>query len=116
MLKITVAREPGIADQDVEIAERVDGRLDHRLRVGEVRDVAEVRHGLAAHLLDLLDHGARGRLVAALAVDADPEIAHDDASALPGELERVRLAEAVRGARDHCDLAVQRTHIRRASR
>ena len=51
-----VATEAGVAHQDIEVAELADGRLEHRLRVVPIGHVAEVRHGFAAGLLDLLDH------------------------------------------------------------
>ena len=102
-----VAQEAGVVDEDVEIAQGVERGLDHRLRVVPIGDVAEVRHGLAALLADLLHHRARGRFVAAAAVAARPEIVDDDARALARERQRLDAAEPVRGARDDRDLAFE---------
>jgi hypothetical protein len=74
-----------------------------------------VRHRLAARLADLLDHRARGRLVAAAAVALRPEIVHHHAGALAGELERLHPPEAVRGAGDDRDLALEIALLHRSS-
>ena len=43
-----VAQDPGVVDEDVEIAERVDGGVDERLAAVPVGDVVVVGDGLAA--------------------------------------------------------------------
>src|SRR3569833_1388597 len=59
----------GIADDDVEAAERRDGVGDALLAEGLLAEVARERHALAAGVLDQLDHVAGGWLFARKIVD-----------------------------------------------
>jgi len=52
-----------------------------------------VRHGFAAHRLDLVAHRTRRALVLARAVGGDAEVVHDDARTEPRQLQRVTAAE-----------------------
>jgi hypothetical protein len=51
-----VGVDAGIVDEDVEMAELPEHVLRHAKRVGKVCHVRLREHGLAAHLVDQLDH------------------------------------------------------------
>src|SRR5437667_6620865 len=54
-----LAQDAGAADDDLEVAEAAQRRVDDRLTAGHRRDALGVGHRLAAEGLDLLDHGLR---------------------------------------------------------
>ena len=95
-----LASEAGIADRDVDAAEFLDRRIDHRRDRLGLRDVGEEGQGAAAGGADLLggllDDGA-----VAAAVD-------DDRGAVAGERLGDRLADVLTRAGDDRDLASQR--------
>ena len=103
-----VAQDAGVVDDDVDLAERVDGGLDDGLAALGRGDGVVVGHGLAAGRLDLVDDlSARPRRRTAGAVDRAAEVVDDDQRAALGEQERVGAAEAAAGAGDDRDLAVE---------
>ena len=101
--------------QHVDPAVRLDHLLDHRRRLGEVGDGAEVGRGRAAGLDDLLDD-VRGRaLVAALPREARAEIVDDDLGAGLRERDGDAAPDAPAGARDQRRLAVEESHAHSGS-
>ena len=107
VLERRVAQDAGVVDDDVDLAEGVDGRLhDRRAALGR-GDAVVVGDGLAAGRLDLVDDLLGGRLGAAGAVGGAAEVVDDDERAPLGEVEGVRPAEAAAGARDDRHLAVE---------
>jgi hypothetical protein len=64
LLERDVAQDPGVVDQDVDLAERVDRGLDDLVAV---LDRVVVRDGVAALVLDLGDDLVGGRRGLALA-------------------------------------------------
>ena len=60
-----VAQDARVVDEHVQLAERVDRGLDQALAALPVGAAVGVRHRLAAHRLDLLDHLLRGTGVGA---------------------------------------------------
>ena len=50
-----VSEEACVVDQDIKLAEGLDGAINDSLRCVEVHDAVETCHGLAASVLDLFD-------------------------------------------------------------
>src|SRR5262249_18772424 len=100
-----------VVDADVELAERVDGRLHHALTAGHARHAVVVRDGLAAERRDLGDDLV-GHAVpaAAAAVARAAEIVDDELGALLGERERVAATDAAARAGHERDLAGEQCH------
>ena len=105
-----VAEDPGVVDEDVQIAERLDGLIDHVLGALEVCDVVEVRRGFAAHRLDLVDDLRRGTVVLTRAVVFAAEVVDDDLRALAREFERVAAADTPPGSGDDRNFSIQKSH------
>ena len=80
-----VAEDASVIDEDVDLAERVDGGLDHVGGAHPVGDAVIVGDGLAAGLFDLVDDGVGRRVGAALAVGRDAGIIDDDLGAARGQ-------------------------------
>src|SRR5262249_23301350 len=78
----------------------------------EVRDVVVVGDRLAAPALDDVDDLVGGALVGAFAGYRDAEVVDDDLRALVGQLDGLAPPDAVAGAGDDRDLAVQQPHLR----
>lgn len=93
--KALVAEDPRVVDEYVEAAKVVNGRLDDRFAVLDRRRVDD---GLAARRLDFGDH-LLGRLLV--------HVVDNDRGAELGVHGCVGLAEAVAGARDEGDLALE---------
>ncbi len=104
-----VAHDAGVVHEDVELARSVDRLLHHRAGGVVVGDVGVVGHRLAAPLLDDL-HGQIGVVARPLAADRPPDVVDDDPGALLGQLHRVAPPDAVAGAGDDGDLAVEQAH------
>ena len=105
-----VAQDAGVVDDDVELAEGVEGALDDALGALEVGDALAVGDGLAAHLLDLVDH-LLGRAVvgAAGAVEVRAEVVDDDLGAVLGHQQRLFAADAAARAGDDRNLPFEQT-------
>jgi hypothetical protein len=88
----------GVVDQDVELAEAVDRRLDELLGHPVRGQVAREQRGLTVDL--------RGRLLGALGV----EVVDEHARAVLGQELRRRPADAARRPGDDRGLAVQNAH------
>jgi hypothetical protein len=58
-VKNDIAKDPGIIDDDIDLAEFADGKVDHRLGLIRVRDGPEIRNGFATRGLDLADDSRR---------------------------------------------------------
>jgi len=105
-----VAQDAGVVDQDVEVAERLHGHVDHALGALPVGDVVVVRDRLAAHGLDLVHDLLCRRGVVARAVVGAAEVVHHDLCALRGEEQRVLAADAAPCAGDDRDASLQFSH------
>ncbi len=105
-----VAQDAGVVHEDVEIAERLDGRIDQPLTALPIGDAVAVGDGFPAHRLDLLGHRFGGRLVVATAVGGTPEVVHDHLRAFSGEQQRMLAANATSRAGDDGDPAFERSH------
>ena len=106
----SIAQDAGVVDEDVEVAEGLDGRVHEALRALPRRDAVAVRDGLPAHGDDLVRHLLGRGAVAAGAVGGAAEVVHDDLRSLPGEQQRVLAADAAPGPRDDRYPSVQCTH------
>src|SRR5699024_8079421 len=98
-----VAQDPGVVDEDVDPAPRVDDAGDHLLHGRLVGDVASVDHGLATGGGDLVDDQLGGGGGPALAVDVSAEVVYDDLGSALCQCEGVGAAEATPGAGDDRD-------------
>ena len=106
-----VADDARVVDQDVDLAERVDGRLHDALSAVELRDRVVARDGLASERLDLLAHLRRGVLFRAPAVDAAADVVDDDARAFAGHAQHELAADPASGPGDDGDPTVQQPHV-----
>ncbi len=98
-----VAQDPRVVDERIQPAELAERGGHDRLRVVDLRAVAEVQDGGAARCGDLVDDGLTG-----LGVD----LTHDDARPLTGQLDGFTAAQAASSAGDDRDLALEESHER----
>jgi len=105
-----VAQNAGVVDEDVEAAEGVDGLLDEVFGPLPVRDVVEVRSGLAAEGLDLLDNLTGRAVVRPRAVPLTAQVVDDDLRALTRELERVSASDSASRTGDDCHFVFEQRH------
>ena len=92
----------GVVVEDVDPAEGVDSRGNHRVVVGAARHVGVHGDGFAPRLLDEVD-----RLAGAVVV----HVGDGDAGAVPGEQHRRRPTLTRRGAGDERHLAVEKPKL-----
>src|SRR4029077_19636640 len=90
-----------VVHQDVDSAVAADRLLDHRLDVAPLPHVHDGRHTFAARGADLL-RGALGAM--------ELQLRDADAGTLAREDQGDGAADALAGARDDRDLAVEPTH------
>ena len=98
-----VAQDAGVVDEDVEVAERLDRRVDEALGALPVGDVVAVGDGLAAERLDLGDDLVGRAVVGAGAVVGAAAVVDDDLGPFGGEQQGVLAAEAAPGPGDDRD-------------
>ena len=110
-----VAQDAGVADQDVDLAEIIQGGLEDVLAALDGRDVVGVGRGPAAGRDDVVDHLLRRAPVRARAVARSAQVVDDDRRAFLGEQLGVGLAQPVPCARNDGDFSVQQTHARSSS-
>src|SRR6185503_2946185 len=91
--KRLVAVDPGVVDEDVDVAEGSQNVLCHPEGVGEVAHVGSHREGAPAALLDLGDDGSGGRLAR--------HVVHGDVGALIRQGEGDRSADPAGGPGHH---------------
>ena len=111
-----VAEDARVVDEHVQLAERVDRGLDQALAALPVGAAVGVRHRLAAHRLDLLDHLLRGTRVGPRPVLRTAEVVDHDLGALTREEERVLAPDPATGAGDDRDSPFQCAHCRELPR
>jgi hypothetical protein len=104
LLERDVAEDAGVVDEDVDLAEGVDGGLDDGVAV---LDRVVVGDRGAAGGLDLVDDLVGGRARLALAGEAAAEIVDDDLGAARREEQRVGAPQSATGAGDDRDLAIE---------
>ena len=109
-----VAQDAGVVDQHVEVAERVDRRLDQALGALEVGDALAVGDGLAAGGDDLVDDLLRRRGVGAAAVHVAAEVVDHDLGPVAGQRQGVlppdpRPAPVTMATRPSHSLVMRRT-------
>ena len=102
-----VAQDAGVVDQDVEVAERLDRRVDQALGAFPVGHVVGVDDGLAAEVADLGDDLLGRRRVLTVTVVGATEVVDDDPGPLRGEQERVLAADAASRSGDDRDSTVE---------
>jgi hypothetical protein len=93
-------RDAGVRDHDVERAEPLDRRLDHRFHLGVGGDVGEVGDRPAAGSLDLRGDRSRRFLRTSVAASRGTQVVDDDRGAKAREEQRVAPAEAPAGPGD----------------
>ena len=102
-----VAQNPGIVNQDVDPAERLERGVHDVLRAIRGRHAVVVRGGVAAGCLDLGHHLVGGGAVSAAPVGGTAEIVHDDLCSLPGQQQRVLPPQSRSGAGHHRHAPIQ---------
>ena len=111
-----VPQDAGVVDQHVEVAERLDRRLDQALAALPVGHVVTVGDGTAAGGHDLGDHLlGRGAAVAAArtaVVGGPATVVHHDGGALGREEQGVLTTDAAPSAGDDRDPSLERSHVR----
>ena len=103
-----VAQDAGVVDEDVEVAERLDRRVDQPLGALPVGDVVAVDDRLAAQVA-LISATTCWAGVASppVAVVGAAEVVDDDLGALRGEQQRVLAADAASRSGDDRDATVE---------
>eukprot|EP00754_Rhynchopus_humris_P036759 Rhum_TRINITY_DN18852_c0_g1::Rhum_TRINITY_DN18852_c0_g1_i1::g.168597::m.168597 len=105
LLEAAVAQDAGVVDHDVNAAEVLD-RCRHDL-LAEL-DAVVVGRRLAANGADLGDNLVGDAVaVAGRALHGGTQVVDDDAGTAPGQLQGVRLAEALTGSGDDGNAAVK---------
>ena len=105
-----VPQDAGVVDQDVELAEGVDGLVDEVLGPLPRADVGGVDGAVAAARLDELDDLFGRVLVAAFALEGGPDVVDDDLGALGGQQQGLLASDASSCAGDDGHLAVEHSH------
>ena len=105
-----VAEDPGVVDEDVQVAEGVDGRVDQLLGPLPVGDVVAVRHRLATPGRDLGDDFVGRAVVRAGAVVGAATVVDDDLGSFGGEQKGVLATDAAPGSRDDRDASLECSH------
>ena len=111
-----VPQDPGVVDQDVELAPGVDGLGHQALGARPGAHVVGVEGGLAPGGDDVVD-----RLLGGVDVRcprpcaAAPDVVDDDLGALGGEEQRLLASDAPPCAGDDGDLAVEHAHLETSS-
>ncbi len=105
-----ITQNPGVVDQDVEVAEGLDRLVDEPFGAVPVRDVVEVGDSRSAGCLDLVNDLLRGRCVRTGAVGAPAQVVHDDLGPFGREQQRVRAADAASGPGHDRDATIEFAH------
>ena len=105
-----VAQDAGVVDDDVEVAERLDGLVRPSPGTVEGGDAVGVGHRLATGGDDLVDDRLGGRGVGTAAVAGAAEVVDDDLGALGSEQQGVLAADAAPAAGDDRNSSVQDNH------
>ena len=105
-----VAQDPGVVDQDVELAERLDRQLDDGAGAVPTGDVVVAAHRLAATRPDLGGDVGTRRGVVAGAVAGDAAVVDDDGDTVFGEQQRMLAAEPPPGAGHDRDAPLEFNH------
>ena len=85
----------------MQIAERLDGRVDQALCTFPRRDVVAIGDRLASHRLDLIDHLLGGAGVTTLAVDRRTDVIHHHMGAMSSQTQRMFPADSATGTGHH---------------
>ena len=102
-----VAQDAGVVDQDVELAERVDGGFDDAFGAVEVGHALEVRDRFAAEGLDFV-HDPLGRTgVRAGAVEAAAQVVHHDFGAVFRQQHRFFTSDSAAGTGHYGDSSIE---------
>ena len=100
----TIAEDTGVVDNNVDPAERVDGRFDDA--VAELHAVV-VRDSGTAIGTNLVHDLVSGTLVAAITMRRAAQIVHHDLCAAAAEEQRVRAAQAIPSTRHHSHTTIE---------
>ncbi|MNQ89124.1 hypothetical protein D3C85_1044220 [compost metagenome] len=104
-----IAQDAGVVDQDVDGAEGLQGGGDDLLALGHRVVVGD---SLAAQGADLGDHGIGRGGRAAQAFGADAQVIDHDLGASGTQQQGMGAAQAVAGAGDNGDFAVEANFLR----
>jgi len=110
LVEQAVAQIAGVVDDRVDPAERVDRRLNHRLRAVPARDAVAIGDRSAARRDNLVCDLLGDRRATRCPVQAHAEIVDDDGCARPREIEGDPAPHATPGAGDQRDLSVHNAH------
>ena len=102
-----IAQDAGVVDEDVEVAELGDRRVDEALGTLPARHVVGVGDRMASQRTDLGSDLLGGSLIAALAVVRPAEVVDDHLGALLGEQQRVLPTDPASGTGDDRDSSVE---------
>ena len=105
-----VPQDARIVDQDVQLAEGLDGLVDERLGSVPRAHVGGVHGGLAPAGLDQLDHLLGRVLVPTLTLDRSPDVVDDDVGPLRGQEQRLLTSDPPACAGDDGNLALEHSH------
>jgi hypothetical protein len=99
-MKDFVAQDAGVVHQDVDALERIERRLHDLVGILRLADRERRGDGLAARLLDLVDHLLRRAGVVARAVERRADVVDHDLGALLRQQHRDGTADATSRAGD----------------
>ncbi len=102
-----VAQDAGVRDQDVDLAEILEGRVDDLLAAFEGGDGVEAGDGVRAERFDLLDDLAGSGIRGARSVGRTAEIVDHDTRPAAGQVQGIGSSDTAAGAGDDGDLAVE---------
>lgn len=99
--------DAGIVDDDIQPAERREGRLDQGFRGVPIRDIAGIGDRLAAQDADLVDDRFSRRRIRPLAAYVAAQVVDHDSGACRRQGESVRPPQSSSRAGDDRDLSVK---------
>ena len=80
---ISVIRQRGVVDENIDAAEASDDLIYHCLHVARFRNVAQHEHGLVTSLIDFIHHRLAAPLCVSITAILAPSAANSFAIALP---------------------------------
>src|SRR5439155_9977697 len=105
-----LAEDAGAADEDVQVAKRLERGVDRGAAARHGRHALGARHRAAAARFDLLRDRLGGPARGLAAVHADAIVVDDHAGPGRGQAERHRATDSASRPRHHRDLAVEQPH------
>ena len=109
--KTLVAQNARVVDQDVDLAEGIDCRLEDILTAFDAGDVVVVRDSLTPRRLDLIHDQIGHRSTRARAIARATEIVDDDGRTFSGKRQCMLTSKSTTGAGHNGNLSIQQTHF-----